>query len=454
MSDLLIGLMGAGAYQFVILLYNELQYVMVCILFCFRLQRRRHFPVRVLLGAMLCGVFIVAGGMVRTRSEGLPARLCVTLLQYTSMLPLMIFCFDEDWTLLVKNWCTQIAVKEIVGAVYPAMQAAFGMDSHATVSLFPFMETLGIQANELIYMAVHFLLYYLLYRLVGGRKPRTYESIDRKRSTCLALATLLILAGLGSISSHYRDESLVLFLCSRGFALSVAVFILLQYAGLEFRSRAQEELKVMEHVMAEERKQYEQMKENIDIINMHCHDLKHQLADFSGRLTDREIAELQEAMEIYDHNIRTGCEALDVVLYLHQLSARQEGITLTCMADGSAVSFMRTRHVYALFNNAIGNAMEAVRQLEDPGMRVISVTVEKAEGRAEIEITNYYSGVLRFTGDNPQTSKADREHHGFGTMSMRYIAEQYGGSMEIEAKQGIYTLHLSIPMAAHLPGAA
>ena len=102
---------------------------------------------------------------------------------------------------------------------------------------------------------------------------------------------------------------------------------------------------MMDRILSEERKQFAQMKENIDIINMRCHDLKHQLEDFSGRLTDREIAELQEAMEIYDSNIRTGNEALDTVLYIHQLTCRKEGIILTCLADGNALSFMRTRHV-------------------------------------------------------------------------------------------------------------
>ena len=34
------------------------------------------------------------------------------------------------------------------------------------------------------------------------------------------------------------------------------------------------------------------------------------------------------------------------------------GISFTSMADGECLSFMRTRHIYALFSNALDNAVE------------------------------------------------------------------------------------------------
>ena len=135
-----------------------------------------------------------------------------------------------------------------------------------------------------------------------------------------------------------------------------------------------------------------------------------------------------------------------VVLYIHQLACQKEGILLTCLADGSALSFLSTRHVYALFNNAIGNALEAVRKVTDPEKQVIGVTVEKTPESVEIEITNYYEGTVQLNGPLPQTSKQDRQHHGFGTMSMRYITEQYHGLMTVEARKDIYTLHVSLPL--------
>ena len=274
------------------------------------------------------------------------------------------------------------------------------------------------------------------------------EPVDaraRRYGMLLSLAALLILGILGGITSHYRDESTALYICARMFSLLIAVFILMTYSGIEFRSRSRQEMAAMEHILSEERKQYAQMKENIDIINMHCHDLKHQLAEFSGKLTDQEIVQLQEAMDIYDNNIRTGCEALDVALYVNQLACQKEGIQLSCLADGKALSFMRTRHVYALFSNILRNAMEAVRKLEDPDQRIISMHVEDCGDRVEISEINYFVGDIRQTADSLLTTKGDTNHHGFGTMSMKYIADQYHGHMGVDARNGIFRLLITIP---------
>ncbi len=447
MAEWFYTITGKYAYQFTILAANELQFMVAALFFCIGFHRKSRFWLRLIIGLAAEFGLLWVGVVCRTEWEGLLPRIVVTLLQYSSTLPLLVLCLDEEKDVLLKAWCSSVAVKEIGGTLYPLLQFILGYDSHTTMQILPF-PNLPTDVTWTIYYCVHFLIYFLIWRGVRGFFGDSFDSAARRNGVFLSVTALLILGILGAVTSHYRDESQVLYICSRMFAMAVAAFILMTYAGIEFRSRTRADMAMMEHVLSEERKQFAQMKENIDIINMRCHDLKHQLEDFSGRLTDREIAELQEAMEIYDSNIRTGNEALDTVLYIHQLTCRKEGIILTCLADGSALSFMRTRHVYALFNNAIGNAIEAVRKVADPEKRVIGLTVEKAGGNVEIEVTNYYEGNLQIAGDGilPATTKADSSRHGFGTMSMRYIAEQYRGSLTLEARHGIYTLHVTVPL--------
>ncbi len=445
MAEWFYTIAGPYAYQFTILAANELQFMVAALFFCLDLHRKPRFWLRLAAGLLLELGLLWLGVVVRTEWNGLVPRVVVTLLQYSSTLPLLFLCMDESRDVLLKAWCSSVAVKEIGGTVYPLLQFILGYDSHATLQILPFPD-LPTDLTWVIYYTVHFLIYYLIWRATRRYFRESFDSAARKNGVVLSIFSLLILGILGAVTSHYRDESPVLYICTRIFAMAVAAFILMTYAGIELRSRSRADMAMMEHILSEERKQFVQIKENIDIINMRCHDLKHQLDDFSGRLTDREIAELSGAMEIYDSNIRTGCDALDVVLYVHQLTCQKEGIILTCLADGTALSFMRTRHVYALFNNAISNALEAVRKVRDPEKRVIGVTVERQEGRAEIEITNYYEGTVQMNGAFPQTSKADASHHGFGTMSMRYIAEQYQGTLAVEARRGIYTLHISLPV--------
>ncbi|MBR6955085.1 MAG: sensor histidine kinase [Clostridia bacterium] len=450
MSNWISSLLGDYAYRFMILFPEELQLVLAVAFFCIPLRRKKWFALRLLAGFLVLDAVLMAGVWLRTVSESLGWRLLFTLIQNASTLPLLLLCFDEEWPLLMKTWCTGVATKHIGGSIVPVLQVILGYDPHKTNQLLPLDPIAYMDLHWLVFFAVHALIYFAVWRLVRRRFSR--EAMDRaalRNAVILSVAALVLLTVLDSVTNHYRDESLALYVCTRIFVIATALFILAQYAGLEFRSRSRADMAMMEQILSEERKQFVQMKENIDIINMRCHDLKHQLEDFSGRLTDREIAELREAMEIYDSNIRTGSEALDVVLYIHQLTCRKEGIILTCLADGGALSFMRTRHIYALFNNAISNALEAVRKVQDPEKRVIGLTVERGAGTVEVEVTNYYEGELQIQADGaPRTTKADSRHHGFGTLSMRYIAEQYGGSLTVEARRGIYTLHVSLPLPA------
>lgn len=126
------------------------------------------------------------------------------------------------------------------------------------------------------------------------------------------------------------------------------------------------------------------------------------------------------------------------------------GIFFTSMADGECLSFMRTRHIYALFSNALDNAVEAVMRVSSPEKRVISLHIRQLSSAVEIAVMNYYEGEIRFKNDLPQTRKTDGRRHGFGTSSMQYIVSQYGGTMKISAKDSVYLLEirLNIPEKA------
>ena len=76
-------------------------------------------------------------------------------------------------------------------------------------------------------------------------------------------------------------------------------------------------------------------------------------------------------------------------------------------------------------------------------MRTIGISVEKTGGNAVIEVTNYYDGTVPAEGS---TTKKDKHRHGFGTLSMRYIAQSYGGTIQTHTGNGLYMLVITIPI--------
>ena len=101
---------------------------------------------------------------------------------------------------------------------------------------------------------------------------------------------------------------------------------------------------------------------------------------------------------------------------------------------------MDTVDLYSLFANAMDNAIEAVRKIDEEEKRNISVRTSEKNNALQLEFRNSIASLNIYDGDYPVTSKADKENHGYGIRSMDYISEKYGGHMMIEEKEDIFAL--------------
>lgn len=445
MMGWIAGLAGNYTRQLVTLGTTQLQFLITAFLFALPMKKRRNCAPRLAGCFLLWLALLWAAAVLRTHFPSMLTRLPVTILNIALGLPMLFICLDEDVFTVLTTWCASVAAEEIGATSYDFLMSAFGVDTSQSISFFGWE---NMDLDMLIFFAIHVLIYLAAYLILGRRRMQTDDRRSMKHMTLLVLASVALISVLSSLSSEYRAESSMLFIVSRVYGITFAFLILLLRAGIISQGQARSEILMMEQVMAEERKQYEHNQESINLINMRCHDLKHQLANLAGRLTDEEVKSLQEAMNIYDSTIKTGNEVLDVVLYENQLTCQKEQIQLSCLANGKALSFMRTRHIYALFDNAVSNAIEAVRRLSDPEMKVISLNVGCKNGVVEIVVTNYFAGSVEFNDGLPSTTKENKNQHGFGSMSIRYIAEQYRGTMKAEAENGIYTLTVRLPVPA------
>lgn len=432
-------------YQLMVQLNMFFQVIASGLIFGSSLRRKRNQPLWVLLSLVLCAMALLACVLFRIRYNSLVTRFIMRLVQFSMPLCVILLGTEGTFTTKLRVWCGGIAAMEIGAALYSLLLAALGVDERVTICLYDPAKSPDM-FDWILYHMIHLLVYFIVYRLARPRRDDELDWVGNLSTTLLTLACLLFLTVPDCVSNEFRAESWPMLLVNRIYLLALSVFILALCSGIELQSYYRVRMTVMEQVAAQDRKRYQQMKENIDVINMRCHDLKHQLDDFSGKLTDTELESLRDAMNIYDRNIKTGSEVLDVVIYLSQLTCEKEGIELTCLADGSALGFMNTSHIYSLFNNAIGNALEAVCKLEEREKRVVSLSVAQCSGQVIIEVTNFFDGVFTQSGDRPRTTKRDKGRHGFGIMSMRYVAELYGGSMSIQTQRDIFNLRVSIPI--------
>jgi len=445
MFEWIAGVTGIYNRQLMILSFTQVQFLLSGLIMALPYQKKKRLPLRLLFCFLLWMALLWGAVILRTHVPSMATRIPVHILNLSLTLPMLFICLDENQFTVLNVWCAGLAAEEIGAVLYEFLMSAFGFDTSKSLSFFGYV---SFELDILVFQLIHLLIYLAVYFLLGRRNKAMEDPRSLKQLTWLVVVSVLLISGLSAFSSEFRSQSPVLFIVTRVYSLALALVILLIRSGIIHQGQARAEIAVMEQVMAQERKQYEQNRENIYLINMRCHDLKHQLANLAGKLTNEEVKSLQEAMNIYDSTIKTGNEVLDVVLYENQLTCEKEHIQLSCMANGKALSFMRTRHIYALFSNALRNAMEAVRKVENPEQRIISIHVEDVGEQVEITVINYYAGEISTSDGQMMTSKTDINHHGFGTMSMRHITDQYHGRMGVEARNGIFKLFISLPKPA------
>lgn len=216
------------------------------------------------------------------------------------------------------------------------------------------------------------------------------------------------------------------------------------------KSAMRQELTTLNLLWQQSRVQYSLSKENIDLINRKCHDLKHQMAALKSMTGSEEraryVAELENSIQIYDSIVKTGNEALDTILTEKSLYCEANHILISCVADGSRLGFINPVDIYAIFGNALSNAIESVQKITASGRRAIDVLVHVKRQFLVISITNPLTGELKFEDGLPVTTKPDNGYHGFGLKSIRHTAEKYGGFVTVEAKGGIFSLRILFPL--------
>lgn len=284
-------------------------------------------------------------------------------------------------------------------------------------------------------------------RMADGKR----YNMDTRRALLSVLTVLAIVVVLSKAAeSSYKAGMEQLYLICHLYAMFCCVFILwIQTSGI-LHSKLERELTLQQQLRDQQREQYTLTRENIEIINRKCHDLKHQMSALRSIVPEAQreayMKEVERSIQIYDSTLQTGNEVLDTILTEKSLYCEAHQTVMTCVADGSQLAFMDSIDVYAIFGNALDNAIESVLRLSDPQQRVITVSVWARSGLMLFQFENYYEGTLEFRDGLPVTTKNHADYHGYGIKSIRETAKKYGGQMTLHTENNLFLLRVSIPI--------
>ena len=431
-------------------------YLCVSAIFMKPLSKRSHFPARFILSAVICLLCAVPLSIFHiwasasVRASAIPTALGISVASGVEMLL---------YLLTVTGFFAFCCELRPLHAAYCSACAYLTQDLAYTIFVFfcPYAAHRGRQPlrPETLWLELLVLIIYtaLFYRLIASRilvKLEQMENILTALGYMLAiLFTGRILGTLASVGFNSAETGLfrIMLLYDMLLAASLLAAQILIFKQGQYRRQ----LEMESSLRKQQYQQFTLFQESVDTIRHKCHDLKHMIAALQQESCTGQgktlLQEMQTAVNRYDASINTGNNTLDALLSKTWNSCEQRGIQWTCMADGKVLEFMDPFDLYILLGNALDNAIECLTAIQEPEKRFLSVNIRRKGGLALICLRNYCDHAPDFEQGLPVTTKSDKNNHGYGTKSIREIAEKYNGQMSAKVEQNIFTLNilLSLP---------
>ena len=274
------------------------------------------------------------------------------------------------------------------------------------------------------------------FKKVGGIK------VKNQFIFLISIISIIIVYVVSMYRYAYESSS---FNTSYFYDMVLCIFILSISLNVVEKTNLKLEKVILNSLLHNKEAQFNQTKNNIDLINMKIHDFKKLIDTYNysnDQNTQKEIIkEIENQVELYNCSIKTGNISLDVILTDKGLQAQKNDINFVAMVDGKLLSFLSESDVYSLFGNILDNAIEANRKLNNEA-RVIHLSIKKVHNFIVIQEYNGYDGNIVTENGIIKSTKNDKTWHGYGLKSIQYIVEKYHGELKIETKNQTFNLNI------------
>ena len=424
-------------------------------LFSFKQIKKNHYVIKLILSILVCIGLAIA--------FPIPQNLYNTFYTSFMFLVLFIICtislgfvYEIPFRIIFFISITAYTMQHFAHESFSLIVSAFNMATSPTLGFYgsnivDFSKfSLQTLFYVFIYLDVYLLTYWVTYSILGKKVNKKELIIENYYMLIISGVVLLVDIILNAVIVYINDNyNKAYTIVSCIYNLLCCSMVLYIQFSLATNKHLKSELQTTMQLLKQAEDQYKSSKENVDIINLKCHDLKHQLTEYAknGKLDSELLGELENVINIYDSTIKTGNEALDLILSEKSLICQKKDIKLTCLADCSKLSFISKTDLYSLFGNMIDNAMEAVYKIQDTDKRHINLVVKNVNSFVSISIDNYYEGnIVLLENGLPKTTKEDKDYHGYGMKSIQLIVNKYDGDLNISLDNNVFSLFIMFPI--------
>lgn len=424
--------------------------------FARKFEKRSYFAVRV---AAVCVLNLVAAFFFPVKIFNTWYNSFVFIALFSFAMLTAFFCFKESFINILYCGLAAYTMRHLAFQIYgfttSGIELMFSRLPSDPVSALYGDQSFGAFLTQngirwfFFYISIFVIVYLLTFKIFG-------KHIWQKSSLSVTNSLLLYLSGAALLTDVVLYSFLLYSLESVTVA-SVLVYIYnilcclfvfyMMSNAIDMKSLT-DELDMVKYLLKIQKENYEEQSKNIELINIRCHDIKHQIHERLDSSSEKYLKDVEDLIDIYDSKIKTGNNEIDIILMQKSLYCAKNDIVFSCMADGKKLSFMEGADIYSLFGNIVDNAIESAERCKDKAHRVIDLSVDSSGNILKIRSSNYYEGEIEFSPDGlPKTTKPDKKFHGFGVKSIRAIVEKYGGSIDFSANDGIFSVCIIMPIS-------
>ncbi len=364
--------------------------------------------------------------------------------------PILNLCVNLfSLTLISFQFRTEICKRIVsVGMTYFCMLGVETMCAVCTNYLNISAFQIGTYQNILGLVVSNFLLFMISLFIYHWKNMQNFTALPKSLWISIACIPLLSIFAITVLLQNGRvTQFQSIFIITTLFIVNSCTFYL--YDALIATYNAQ-----LKAVLLEEEKEcyYNQckyMEHTERELRAFRHDIKNQLDLFYSLLqsnfseeAEACVKKLEEKLDQNESFSETGNLALDSILNLKLTQARGEGITVSCKSNVPKNLLLDFQDLMVILGNLLDNAIDASKKLQNEAF--ISVVASYDKGMLFLFIQNAYDGRLEENGGQLQTTKAEKDLHGYGLRNVRDVLERYHGMMNFQHENRIFTVEVAL----------
>ena len=358
------------------------------------------------------------------------------LIAHLPLVLLLVFVLKKRVTVAVTSVCTAYLCCQIPRW----LSLVAGSLTHSAL--------VGEIGYTLFAIGTFILLYLLFVRSAYDTMIQSVQSVILFGSLPLAYYIFDYATTVYSDALHANTKALNEFLPTILIVFYV-IFLTAYHTQEKKRSSAEMQNTILESELKQAESELEGLRRAETKTAVYQHDMRHHLNALEGLLAAGKVQQAEEFIKAIQEDVaaispQVFCENETVNLLCSSFSqkAKELGIALSVNANLPREISVSDTELCSLISNGLENAIHAVSRL-DEASRSIDFLCQKKHGKLLIEIKNPYSGTIQMKNGLPISA---REGHGYGSISIRTIAERNRGLCVFEAKEGIFTLRAALPL--------